>query len=116
MDMNKYAKDKNLARKFENAIEDIDRGKGWGIFAGLDEGPITITVIHDGGIRFIATPKPKKAQKKPEPVEPTPIPIDMEEEARRLHEGEITEADYKRLKKQVTPKSQPDGTTEDKSE
>ena len=75
MDMNKFARDNDLARKFEKAIETLDRGKGWEVFAGLDKGPIERGVIYDGSVRFVAvkkTPKKKaraKPRKKVKPVE-----------------------------------------------
>ena len=81
MGMNKFAKDNDLARKFESAIESIRVGKGWSVFDGLDKGPITVTVIYDGGIRFMAVKKPKKAKKTPKEPEPEPeVPEEPETE------------------------------------
>ena len=64
-EINKFAKDKDLARKFERAIGNIDRGNGWAPFAGLEQGEVTVKVIYDGQIRFVALekPKPKKVRK-----------------------------------------------------
>jgi len=75
MEINEFAKKYNLARKFENAIEAIDRGKGWVVFDGLETGTVTVKVIYDGGVRFEAIKKPKKKKVKKTPVkkaEPKP--------------------------------------------
>ena len=83
MEINEFAKKYNLARKFENAIEAIDRGKGWVVFDGLEKGPITVKVIYDGGIRFVSV-KTKKAKAKPKP-KPTPrSEIDSEEKVKEV--------------------------------
>ena len=98
MGINDFAKANNLARKFENAIEAISRGKGWIVFDGLEKGTITVKVIYDGSIRFEAVQKPKKTKKEPEK---TPIVLNLTP----IVEKEIEE-------QEVTPGSQPDGITE----
>ncbi len=77
--INKFAKDNDLARKFEMAIMDLNRGQGWAPFAGLEKGEVTVKVIYTGQIRFAALEKPKpkeKAKKKvtAKPKEPEPKP------------------------------------------
>jgi len=64
-DMNKFAKDNDLARKFEAAIQIIDNGKGWEVFKDLDKGTTSVKVTYDGEIRFHQDKKPKKKKKKP---------------------------------------------------
>ena len=81
MDIQDYAKKNDLARKLEKAIEAIRVGRGWAVFAGLEKGPITVKVIHDGGsVRFEAIKKKKKAKKAPVEPEPTPVPDEEEPE------------------------------------
>ena len=72
MDMNKFARDNDLARKFEKAIEKLDRSKGWEIFAGLDKGPIQVGMVYDGSVRFIAIKKAPKKKAKAKKVKVPP--------------------------------------------
>ena len=71
-EINKFAKDNDLAQKFERAIMNIDRGRGWAPFAGLEKGEITVKVVYNGQIRFVALekPKPKKKVTAKPPKEP----------------------------------------------
>ncbi len=84
MDMNKYAKFNNLAVKFDKAMELLDQGNGWDVFAGIEKGETTVKVIHDGTrVRFESTKKkrPRRVPKKePEPDRAeTPEPEPEEE-------------------------------------
>ena len=86
MDMNKFARDNDLARKFEKAIETLDRGKGWEVFKGLDKGEARVRVVVSGGqVAFLPLEKPTKKAKpkaKPKPKEEPPegLPLDQPEE------------------------------------
>jgi hypothetical protein len=50
-EMSRFAKQNDLARKFEAAIEAINTGNGWGVFKGLDKGETIVKVVYDGQVR-----------------------------------------------------------------
>ena len=79
MDMNVFAKENDLARKFEAALQEIENGKGWKVFKGLDEGECQVRITYDGRVIFHPVLKPERAKKekvKPEPFDtPTGEPI-----------------------------------------
>ena len=90
MDMNKFARDNDLARKFEKAIETIDNGSGWEVFAGLDKGSVVILVVYDGTVRFVPfkkvakkKAKPKAKPKEEEPPEGLPLEMKVDPEANK---------------------------------
>lgn len=126
-----WAEKNSLAKKLMAALENIEVGKGWSPFNGLEKGEVLVKVVYDGinanfqpnytGIpgfdeqtifQSEATPKTElktenietpnetpEALKEGEP-EPEKVPdilVKMDELAKRLHEGEITEAQYKEI-------------------
>ena len=80
MDMNKFAKENDLARKFEAALQEIENGKGWRVFKGLDRGECQVRITYDGRVIFHPVLKPKRAKKKKQKPYATPTgePITMD--------------------------------------
>lgn len=111
----------SIASKLTAALEMISVGRDWGPFKGLENGEITVKIVHDGvnihftkdykgapGFEIDVIPK--------EDAEPKPDPADPEKEearnltdeekaelkerfalAKRLHDDEITQEQYEEL-------------------
>ena len=53
MDMNGFARRVDLARRFEAALQEVEHGRGWAVFEGLQGGECVVRVLWDGAsIRF----------------------------------------------------------------